>query len=343
MRLCESILMAIIVMLGTYVVYTDFKRGTVQNKALVYASFAGVIINAVYLGHFCSDFFVLYLANLLMISVMSIALYAFHFWAAGDSKLLICVTLLFPARLYDKDVFSFAPGMNVIIYIFLISYVYIIIDSLICCVKKERFYTQGRFKVSSIKYFLVNYFVCFLYVRGCGSVLRFLLGDIYYQNQLIFSFINIFLAIIVHGKNIFRKWYFIVSILIINILFISYDSIHTFDISYVYGYLVLLIALILRYLLNGFNYQEIPTTEVKEGMILSIATVMLFYPSKVVGLPNNSFEDMRSRLNGQEVDAIMRWKDSRYGRETITIVRKIPFAVFIILGEVVYFFVRIWK
>ena len=76
-------------------------------------------------------------------------------------------------------------------------------------------------------------------------------------------------------------------------------------------------------------------------MILSYATVMKFNSSRVVGLPKTTYEDMRSRLNDEEVDAIKRWRISKNGCEKITIVRKMPFAIFIVLGEIIFFIVRI--
>lgn len=338
MLLCEAFLMTIIVMLGIYVTYTDIKSGIIQNKALMIASIVGVAINIIYYIVFASDFIKIYVINLLMMLFLAVAFYGFHFWAAGDSKLLICVNLLFPARFYDNDVFSFAPGINVIICIFLIAYAYIIIDSLIQFEKKEKFYAGKQMELAGIKQFVVNYFVSFLYLRGFSKILRFFIGDIYYENQLFFCFINMFIAIIVYSKKTFKHWYMLLGVLAVNLIFGLDFSFSAFNL---YSCGVLLIALLLRDLLSGYNYKEIPTESVSRGMVLSYATIMLFVPSRIKGLPNTTSEDMRSRITQEEVEAIKRWKNSKYGKETITIVRKIPFAIFIVIGEILYFLVRV--
>ena len=340
MYLCEAILMAVIAMLGVYVTYTDIKNGLIQNKALLCAFLGGAITNAVYFSFYCREYIVIYLINLVVTTILAIALYGFHFWAAGDSKLLICVNFLFPARLYDSDTFTFAPGINAVIYIFLIAYLYIVIDSIISFIKKEHFYSSKFRSLNEVKKFFLNYLVSFLYLRGLGEVLRNLLENIYYENQIVFSFINVFLAMFIYNKVIFKKWYMLLIAVAANIFFIKDLYMHPIGI---YSYCVLLLALILRNLLNGYNYREIDTDSVEKGMILSYTTVMYFMPSRIKGLPNKTYEDMRSRLNQDEVDAIKRWKDSKYGKDKITIVRKIPFAIFIIVGEIVFSFVRIWR
>ena len=68
--------------------------------------------------------------------------------------------------------------------------------------------------------------------------------------------------------------------------------------------------------------------------------IMQFTRSRVKGLPEETSEDMKSGITEEQAEAIRRWKDSKYGKETIIIVRKIPFAIFIFLGTVVFLTVR---
>ena len=123
MVLCEAIMLSLITLLGIYSAYTDIRKGIIKNIALIICATLGIIINGIYFYCFCREYLIIYLINLLVVSVFSIAMYGFHFWAAGDSKLLICFIILFPSRFYENDLFTFAPGTSVIIYIFLIAYV----------------------------------------------------------------------------------------------------------------------------------------------------------------------------------------------------------------------------
>lgn len=109
------------------------------------------------------------------------------------------------------------------------------------------------------------------------------------------------------------------------------------------SYTVLFLALFLRHIMSGYNYQEIPTKNVEKGMVLSYVTLAKFLPSRVKGLPKQGGEDMRYRITEDEMNAIKRWESSKYGEDTIIIVRKIPFAIFIIAGILLLFIIRILR
>ena len=64
-------------------------------------------------------------------------------------------------------------------------------------------------------------------------------------------------------------------------------------------------------------------------------------PSNIKGLPKEkNTEDIRSRITEEEAESIKRWEFSKYGQSEIVIVRKIPFAIFISIGSIVYIFSR---
>ena len=63
---------------------------------------------------------------------------------------------------------------------------------------------------------------------------------------------------------------------------------------------------------------------------------MLMQNSKVKGLPGVSSEDLRDRLSEDEAESVRRWGKTPKGQNTIAIVKKIPFAVFIAMGYLTY-------
>ena len=73
-------------------------------------------------------------------------------------------------------------------------------------------------------------------------------------------------------------------------------------------------------------------------MILSMGSILLLAKSKVKGLPHFSTEDLKSRLSADEVDSVLRWSKTKIGQDTIVIVRKIPFALFIGIGTLLFTF-----
>ena len=72
-------------------------------------------------------------------------------------------------------------------------------------------------------------------------------------------------------------------------------------------------------------------------------TIARFQNSRVKGLPLYTTEDFRTKLNSEQVKSIKRWKKSKSGTETVIIVRKLPFAVFISIGTVAFLILmRVW-
>ena len=103
-----------------------------------------------------------------------------------------------------------------------------------------------------------------------------------------------------------------------------------------FSYLVVAALLLFRLFADKYNYKTIKVTELKPGMILSVGSVLSFSQSRVDGLPQFTREDLRSRLSPEEVASIKRWSETNNGQETITIIRKIPFALFIAMGTVLF-------
>ena len=92
---------------------------------------------------------------------------------------------------------------------------------------------------------------------------------------------------------------------------------------------------------DKYNYEWIPTSEVKEGMILSYFAVQQFVNSRVKGLPKETDETTKSRISAEEAAAVRRWETSKYGQEKIMVVRYIPFAIFILIGVITYL-IGVW-
>ena len=342
MQLCEGLLLTIIFLLGCWAVMTDIKVGIIKNKALLYAAIPGIVINLIYIVAFAKVYFTEYLINLIAVSAVAILLYVYHFWAAGDSKLLIVLAFLIPSRYYESSALIIS-GIYYIVYIFLIAYIYIIFESVVLAVKKKKFFKQ---KISSLQWktFLCRYIVSYLYLRTLSFLLQWLFGNFYYRNQLFFAFVNIFTVLFIHERDEFQKKRWVIPLLILNVTSLVFSVINgqtIFYASVLKSYVIMLLALVLKYLVSGYNYEEIATSSVQKGMVISLSTIALLLPSNVVGLPKTTNEDMSSRITEEEAAAIRRWERSKYGKPTIVIVRKIPFAIFIVLGTFLYIVIRI--
>ena len=76
-------------------------------------------------------------------------------------------------------------------------------------------------------------------------------------------------------------------------------------------------------------------------MILSAFSSMMMQSSKITGLPGISTEDLRNRLTEEEAESVRRWGKSAKGVSEVSIVKKIPFAIFLAMGYACYFV--IWR
>ena len=188
-----------------------------------------------------------------------------------------------------------------------------------------------------MKSFVVQYLISMLYLTALGSVWRVFFERLYDENIILFTTGNIFAVILINKIQFLRSKICILIITLIDLYVIVFQHGVRFQLI---SLLILLIIYLLRHFMNEYNYEEIPTEAVKKGMVLSYMVIMLFTRSRVKGLPEETSEDMKSRITEEQAEAIRRWKDSKYGKETIIIVRKIPFAIFIFLGTVVFLTVR---
>ena len=87
-------------------------------------------------------------------------------------------------------------------------------------------------------------------------------------------------------------------------------------------------------------YETIAISELKKGMILSTFSSLMFQMSITKGLPPVSKENLNDRLTEEQVASVQKWAKATR-TESITIVKKIPFAVFITIGFALYFVV--WR
>ena len=105
-------------------------------------------------------------------------------------------------------------------------------------------------------------------------------------------------------------------------------------------YLIVLAFMVMRLFVSKYNYQTIEAVNIKKGMILSRVSSVLMQSSRIKGLPGISDESLDSRLTEEEAANIIRWSQTTKGLKHVIIVRKIPFAVFISIGTVLYFATR---
>lgn len=332
----EAGLFAILAVLFLHTSTSDLKSGRIRNKSILIALGVGLACAVCYYVFFATDCLLAYFVNSGIAIVISLILYAIGIWGAGDSKLLVTTIVLFPARIYCMNNRSMASCFILIAVIFIVSFFYVVIDTVVWGIRKKDLFEIPKQKVDW-KSYVKGLLFFFLMISLANAIIYVILPTGILLDSVLLTAIHFMLILI--GMHLAEKinWYIILIMGFVWILSLIFGISHITlsGINWV-SYLVVIVLMLFRLVADKYNYKTILATDLKPGMILSVGSVLAFTGSRVSGLPRHTNEDLKSRLSSEEVDSILRWSKSKNGQETITIVRKIPFALFIAIGTVLF-------
>ena len=336
MLLLHIIYSLAIIALGTLTSISDFRNGKIYNKTLVAFLGAAIILDVVYYGFVARDLLKPALLNIAILIVFSLVMFYSHIFAGGDCKLLIVLSLLYPAEFYwlygnSPVTLLFAPGFAIFF-----GYIYLLIVSAMNIIRGKTKLT-GKYILSQLKAFISSFFTITIYICAINLLLCHLDRHGIYINTWIARIVCFGLSWLVGRFSFLRKWYAFLPVLLLDI--VAAFILHVTPISLnPENYYLAIILLIAQMTIKTNLYDTIPVRSVKAGMILSTFSSAMMQGSRVRGLPGLSSEDLRNRLTAEEVDSIHRWAEGRKVQE-LTIVKKIPFAFFISLGFICYFLI----
>lgn len=334
MMILEVIMISLAVALCIQSAWTDFHTGQVLNKHLICYIVIGTIANAIYYGFFCQDVLLRTMLNFLVIAAISIGFYALHVWSAGDSKLLLTIVYLLPGRIFWTHSDTIVPSVYIFMAVFVLGYLYLIAEAIYFDIRDHKIQKPLVTKDGTLQT-AASFIRNFAFLYAWNVLLQTAFPEFVEQNAMLVSLISYFLITIIREYRFYNTtWFLWLCIVLDSVLVILKKQVPGLgSILYVIrSYALVLIVMLATWIASKYSYESIPTAEVKPGMVLSKSTVILFGPSRVQGLPQNSFEDLRSRLTESEAAAVCRWASSKYGKASVVIVRKIPFATFIALG-----------
>ena len=338
MIVCEVFLLCCACGLCGLSVWTDLRHGQIKNKHLMIGFVIGLALNSIYYAVYCRDCLGITALNLLISAVLSIGFYFVHIWSAGDSKLMIVLISLLPGRLFWANTNTIVPAAYLFILVFSIGYLYLIGEAVYLDFKNRAIKLPVLTK-TGVWATIKSYFHAFVILYAWNGILSIAFPFFAENNVLLLSLVSYFLITILREKPIYRSRILLGSCIALDagMLLLTRSSITAAGVlRMAQTYLLVLFVMWTTWIAGKYVYESVPTEEVKAGMILSKSTIVCFAPSKVKGLPQSSYEDMRSRLTEEEAAAVRRWKDSKYGKATVVSVRKIPFASFIAVGVILF-------
>lgn len=336
MIIIEILFMFVLVSLGVITSISDVRDGHIYNKTLLGFSAVAIALEIIYYGYFARDLLPLFIINIGIITFISLILFYTHSFAGGDCKLTVVMAMLYPANyylVYGKTEITLYFALCIAI---LYGYLYLFGFSIYALMK-------GRTKITReyVKGYFVSFIKSFVSASGyiCTINLLFICIGIsgIYVNEWIVRIVCMMTAWLVGKSTVLKKWPMVLGIYIIDIILGMFLGFMPFSFN-PENYVLVIILLLCQMTIRTSLYDEVQITALKKGMILSSFSSMLMQNSKVRGLPPISSEDLKSRLTEEQIASIGRWASSR-NVKSVTVVRKIPFAVFIFGGFLSYFII----
>ena len=325
----EIAMIIAMIALGVLCAVNDLRYGIIPNKYVKLGLVIIVCSNVIYATMGGVPYFRTWGINYFLAATLSIFLYFAGIWAAGDTKLFIILYGLIPARFFEEG--SLTSAIVPFILIFLPAYIWIIVDSIKRMISGEKRYRSTiDIKGASLKWLRVV-----IEAFAFNSIICGLIPEFVSRNMLFSATLMMIYAMICSQWSIMNK----TPVIIVHIALLIILSILGFIIlplPKLYAYPLFLALYTFQLFLASYNYQELRCALVKPGLILSATSVMRFQSSRVQGLPSNMSEGMDARLSVSEADAVRRWEHSSQGSPTVTIVRKVPFGIMILIGFVLW-------
>ena len=345
MILLEVALLVCILYLGIKASISDCQYSLIPNQLLIQVFPVVAALDTIYYGFFVRDIILEALFNLVFVGIFAVVFYAYNLWAAGDSKLLVLMTAAIPARIYSYSFLGPFPGFLCLVIIFSIAFIYVILESLHLGIKNGNL-LQIDTGVLRLTPLILSYFFMVGAMSVCNMILWNLFGRILSYTGMFITAIDFLLVLSLRSirDKLSQKQQILITIFIWGFLLISQFNLIApvlksgIDLK---PWIIVFVVMFFRLISEKYNYQEISVDELKPRMIPSALTVISFRSSRVKGLPISVTEDLRARLTVEEIEAIKRWKNSKQGKDSIVIVRKIPFAIFISIGTFIFVIIEV--
>ena len=269
----------------------------------------------------------------MLASIVSLILFYLKIWAGGDCKLYLAIILLMPNSIIESTFYGISYIVWIPILAFLIGYFYIIGDSFYQKLKQHKKNNNLHTKAKNDFIRYIKYYVVIIFINYCmNNLFKYLNIQLNTWMYMIISFGLIYMFIKI---KILEEKFFILFVIFIDIYIGVINLNLLFNIKQLLIWLAIIISSLLKHFNNDYNYEEIIIEQLKPGMILSTTSSYIFFNDKLSKYKKISDETLRSRLTEKDIDQIKEVSLKRDYIKTITIMKKIPFALFISLSTII--------
>ena len=339
MQIAEYTLLLLMFCLGVIAAVSDIRTGIISNKIIAWFALCGVVTDTIYYGMLAPDTIEIFFLNVVSTTVISFCLYYTHAIAGGDCKLIPVLSLLYPAGMYLEYGGSSITLFIALCFAIFFGYLYMLFAAIWKLVTDES-HINKTYIINTVKIFAKSYFRATLFVMFLNLFFAIIDRNFLHVDAWIVWVTCIITAWISGRVRILRNRVLIGLVLAADFGLAIYMKVIPFSLN-PRTYLFTVVLLLCQMMIRTNLYEQIQTSRIKKGMILSSVSSILMQNSKIAGLPGISTEDLRNRLTEDEAESVRRWGKSTKGTKEISIVKKIPFAIFLAMGYVCYFI--IWR
>lgn len=315
--------------------YTDIRDGVVRNRLLLPFFTGALVLDMILYGFMARDIAVLFLVNAGVSILIAVILFYSNNFAGGDCKLIAVISALYPATSYltyheSKITLFFGIAFSIFL-----GYVYLLLSSVVKLITGRNVIEKGYIS-SFIKNYFKSYLSALLYVTFVNLIFVLLQYYAVEFTTWLPWFFCILVAFLFPRFRILKSRTAIIGILITDIVLAIYLRVIPFSLN-PETYLITAFFMLAQMTIRTNIYEEIDTEKISKGMILAAGSSMMLQGSRIAGMPGLSSESLKDRLSESQAVAVREWGASRTGQKKITVIKKIPFAVFLSLGYLSYF------
>lgn len=327
--------MSLLIIMGVCASYSDLKTGLITNRMIVAFSAVGLTFNIFYFVFVAWSELFLFLENMLLCILVSFFLYRIHAFAGGDLKLVCAMSLLYPSTAYLTYKSSrITLFLSIGIAIFW-GYVYLLISTVVD-IGRGKISLDRKYIQSYLIFYLKTYITAMIYI-ALFTMVAAVISNLIFPLPVWFMIAGSFVIAWISGKYIVLRNRFLLSaVIVIDVVLAIFFKVSLLPRN-PEAYLLTAVLVFCQITIRTNLYKTIPTEDIQKGMILSMASSLSMQGSRIRGLPGISSEDLRDRLSEEQAQSIRRWGKSSKGLDNLMIVRKIPFAVFILMGYMTYY------
>ena len=323
----------IIIILCLICVITDLRHGLIKNTVLLTVGSMAILMNIISLLQTKNLNYKNYMIEIFFAIIISFTLYFLKIWAGGDCKMYAMIVLALPYIIVMKKILNISMLMYIPIISFGIGYIYIIIDSIIQRIrtkeKSEKLVQQSlKSFIKYLKYYLLVIFVNSIIFAMCEKL------QIDIQNYHYITIISVGIVIIVSRLKILEYKSVVLALFIADIFIGAINLELIYSRQTILLWIAIIITSLFKNFSNNYNYDEIDVDELKEGMILSTASSIFLSSDKYGKFHKISEESLKSRLTKADILNIKEIAHRKKQLEKVSIVRKVPFALFISISTI---------